>query len=447
MGPEKNGDWEETPIARASRKSRNSKPAPVYKPNIKRQIILAVLALIGVTIGYGMGFVFKKPATSPPQTIEQSEPEKLSESSASGPVLSDTNFGEKVKPRPYEEPLPDNIVTISPIKVTAVTEFETPVVVLPPVTQKTNTEGSTEASVALTTDNEAAAINSANSNAQEGGTPTEPEHGPDEELANLTPNAEEITDPVKSATRTAIPPAWVLNAVPVINQDQRPRIAIVIDDMGVDRARSKRTVQLPAPLTLSYLAYAHSLKSQADGAKSKGHELMLHVPMEPESTTVDPGPNVLLLGMTDGEIRDNLEKALSLYGGFIGINNHMGSRFTSDLDGMMIVMQTLKDRGLMFLDSMTSGGSKGRVAAIKVGIPFAVRNIFLDHEDDLSMIQTRLSDVEKLAKSHGYAIAIGHPRETTLQALKPWLESIESKGFRLVPLSNLLHLPKGNGEL
>ena len=437
MEPKKSGDWEDTPIARASMKARLGKTATVYKPNIKRQIILAVLALIGVSIGYGMGFVFKKPVTSPPQAIEQLKPEKIHESVAPSPVKPDTVSDNTIKSRPYEEPLPDNIVTITPLKVTTDTGFEKPIegqptTILKPKTKKTPEIPATQMPGIDVTEVKPT---------YEGDTRLKPVHGPDELLANLTPNTDEQTDPVKSPTGSPTPPAWLLNAVPVIDQDQRPRIAIVIDDMGVDRARSTRTVQLPAPLTLSYLAYAHALKAQADNAKSKGHELMLHVPMEPESATVDPGPNVLLVGMTDAEIRVNLENALSLYDGIIGINNHMGSRFTSDIDGMMIVMQTLKDKGLIFLDSMTSGGSKGREAAVKVGIPFAARNIFLDHEEDLSKIQSRLSDVEKLAKSHGYAIAIGHPRETTLQALVPWLESLESKGFRLVPLSNLLHSP------
>lgn len=229
-------------------------------------------------------------------------------------------------------------------------------------------------------------------------------------------------------------PAWQRFAVPVA-RDGRPKIVVVIDDLGLDRKRSRATVALPGPLTMSYMAYAEDLKSQTAAARRAGHELMLHVPMEPSSSKINPGPNVLLSGMPAAELRKNVEWNLDQVSGYVGINNHMGSRFTADSDGMKVVVQALKERGLLFLDSLTSGRSVAHDEARAAGIPFAIRNIFLDHEDDLDAINRQLERTEEVARRTGLAIAIGHPRDKTLTALRAWLPELNALGFQLVPIS------------
>ncbi len=219
--------------------------------------------------------------------------------------------------------------------------------------------------------------------------------------------------------------------------DRRPRIAIVIDDLGIDRLRSQRAVGLPSPMTMSFLTYAKELKEQTFAARQAGHELWMHIPMEPESVDVDPGPNVLLSGMPEPVLQANLVWHLEQFDGYIGINNHMGSRFTADMDGMVLVMRELKNRDLFFFDSLTARHSAGHAAASRIGVPFLTRNVFLDHVDDSAEIKARLTEVEKLAKQQGFASAIGHPRDATLEALAIWLATVEQRGFQLVPLSSL----------
>ena len=192
---------------------------------------------------------------------------------------------------------------------------------------------------------------------------------------------------------------------------------------------------------MSFLSYATRLGEQTAAAKKSGHELWMHVPMEPSAKTVDPGPNVLLSGLSPAETLNSLRWNLDQFSGFVGINNHMGSRFTADTEGMRRVMGELRDRGLAFLDSLTSGRSAGRKTASEAGVAYAIRNIFIDHEDDINAIRGQLAKIEKLAGEQGHAIAIGHPREATLKAIGPWMEGIEAKGFQLVPVSALLHLP------
>lgn len=237
-------------------------------------------------------------------------------------------------------------------------------------------------------------------------------------------------------------PAWERYALP-ITLSGKPLIVIVMDDLGLDHRRSRQTVALPGPLTLSFMAYAEDLPSQIERAHAAGHELMLHVPMEPSSSAIDPGPNVLLSGMPKDEILKNVAWNLDHVSGYVGINNHMGSRFTEDRDGMQVVANALKQRGLLFLDSVTSGKTVAHDVARETGIPFAVRNVFLDHDDDLEAIRHQLHQVEQIAKKTGLAIAIGHPRDKTLTALKAWLPKLSEKGFQLVPVSAVARINKG----
>ncbi len=221
----------------------------------------------------------------------------------------------------------------------------------------------------------------------------------------------------------------------------KPMIAIVIDDMGVDQRRSARAMKLPAKVTLSFLPYARDLKKQSAEAAAMGHEVMLHVAMEPESSEADPGPNVLLTGTPEAELLANLRWNLEQMTGYQGINNHMGSRFTRDLAGMRLVMGELKARGLFFLDSVTSRDSVGAKTAREAGVPFATRDVFIDHRDDEAFVHKQLAKVEAEARKRGIAIAIGHPRDITLRALKTWLTKVQADGFELVGVSRVLHRP------
>ena len=219
-----------------------------------------------------------------------------------------------------------------------------------------------------------------------------------------------------------------------------PRIAIIIDDMGVDQRRSARAMKLPGQVTLSFLPYARDLKEQAAKARAGGYEVMLHVAMEPESNAIDPGPNVLLTGVPEAELTAALRWNLSQLDGFVGVNNHMGSKFTRNAEGMRVVMAELKARGLFFLDSVTSRDTVGAAAAAAVGVPFARRHVFIDHKDDMPYVMNQLDKVAVLARKQGYAIAIGHPRDITLKALEAWLPKVAAEGFRLVGVSSLVHV-------
>ena len=242
--------------------------------------------------------------------------------------------------------------------------------------------------------------------------------------------------PSQKTKTVAVPlPPWRRFALAVPEARGWPRIAIVIDDMGIDKKRSARVIGLPAPLTLSFLTYATELKRQTGAARAAGHELLLHIPMEPKGRNVDPGPNVLLGTLPAEELRRRLAWGFDRFGSYVGVNNHMGSKFTRDRAAMTVFMEEIKRRGLLFLDSRTVGGTVGSALARRMGVPFADRNIFLDNQNDPAEVRARLAEVEALARRKGTAIAIGHPREATLKVLGPWLEGARRRGYQFVPLS------------
>lgn len=235
---------------------------------------------------------------------------------------------------------------------------------------------------------------------------------------------------------------WQRNAVPFRDLRSKPLIAIVIDDVGIDRPHSRRAWELPGPLTLSFLPYARDLREQAKAAHAYGQELMLHLPMEPMGRA-DPGPNALKVALTDSELRQRVTTALDSFDGYVGVNNHMGSRFTAYRPGMETVLKQFRARGLLFLDSRTTAQTVGDQVAQELGVPSVTRNVFLDDDERLDSVRHELAETEAVARRQGFAVAIGHPHETTLQALAEWLPGVAGKGFALAPLSAVLR--KRNG--
>ena len=218
---------------------------------------------------------------------------------------------------------------------------------------------------------------------------------------------------------------------------QKPEIAIVIDDMGLNLSGSQRAIKLPGTVTLSFMPYAERLDEQTTEARDAGHELMLHMPMEPIGRQ-DPGPGALLTTLSLQDIRARMTHALDSFDGFDGMNNHMGSRFTAFPAGMEIVIDELDKRHLFFLDSRTSAQSVGAGIAEKHGLPTISRDVFLDDNLSPDAIKAQLAVTERVARRKGHAIAIGHPHEATLAALEVWMPEAEKAGFVFVPVHNLI---------
>ena len=218
----------------------------------------------------------------------------------------------------------------------------------------------------------------------------------------------------------------------------RPRIAIIIDDMGMRQNMTRPFSELSAAIDFSFLPYAEGLKWQTRIMNEAGHELMIHLPMEPKEVEQNPGPRALLTSLSDDGLSQTLDWNLERFDGFVGINNHMGSLFTQDAARMTKVVERLKEQNLFFIDSRTSAESTGYSIAKTHGLKYEERDVFLDNVLEHDAIMDQLYELERIAEKNGSAIAIGHPHRETLKALHEWLATVADKGFDIVKVSSLL---------
>jgi polysaccharide deacetylase 2 family uncharacterized protein YibQ len=219
-----------------------------------------------------------------------------------------------------------------------------------------------------------------------------------------------------------------------------PRVAIIIDDIGYDRGLARKFMAFDVPLTFSVLPDSPFGDILVKEIRAHGLELMLHQPMEPrEYPTVNPGPGALLSAMTADELIAQLERNLDLLPGVRGVNNHMGSQLTTESSRMYQVFSVIKKRGLYFVDSRSTADTICRPSAQMFQVPFAERDIFLDHFQEAQFIRKQFRLLAKEAQKHGQAIAIAHPHSLTIRIFKEMLPELQ-KQVQLVPASEIVHL-------
>lgn len=235
---------------------------------------------------------------------------------------------------------------------------------------------------------------------------------------------------------------------PVLRSGDNPKLVIIIDDMGLSRGYTQDIIDLPAPLTLAFLPYAERLEEFTTPAKNKGHELIIHVPMEPMNPDLDLGPHGLRTGMSKEDfkaiLRDNIFNA---FDGYVGINNHMGSKLTQDTQAMGWVMEELADKNLFFVDSKTIASSIAAKTAAQYNVPFAERDVFLDHYDTIDSVRKALHQLELVARRKGFGIAIGHPKSHTVKALQEWMPDAAARGYEFVPVSAVIFRPTAKASV
>ncbi len=210
-------------------------------------------------------------------------------------------------------------------------------------------------------------------------------------------------------------------------KQQRPVIAIIMDDMGRNLAGFNAMLDLSLPITPAILPQTSFATRGAEMLNDRNHEYMIHLPMEPKKyPAISPGPDALLLSLSKKEIKERLQLYMQRVPGAVGGNNHMGSGFTENRAAMHTVLEELKESGLFFVDSRTIGGSVAFDEARLMGMRSGQRNIFLDNEENVSYIGRQLRKMVKIAEEKGSVIAICHPYAQTFQALREnedWLRA------------------------
>jgi polysaccharide deacetylase 2 family uncharacterized protein YibQ len=223
-------------------------------------------------------------------------------------------------------------------------------------------------------------------------------------------------------------PAKPLDKMAVSGQHGKPLVAIIVDDMGYDRPIAAHFFSMDAPFTFSILPFGPFSTQIAAEARAKGYELMLHLPMEPnEYPQVDPGPGALISDMSPDELIAQLNMNLGMVPGLKGVNNHMGSRLSASSEHMRQVFTILKKQGLYYIDSRTSAQTVGRSSAKLLHVPFAERDIFIDHFDDPAFIRKQLRSLIARAKKQGYAVGIAHPHDYTYEILNEFMPRLKKE--------------------
>lgn len=216
-------------------------------------------------------------------------------------------------------------------------------------------------------------------------------------------------------------------------------VAIVIDDFGQNLEIAKKFLNIPLPITFSVLPFQPHSEEIVQLASSHGHEVILHVPMEPqEYPRINPGPGALFVSMSPDKIQKTLQTVLDAYPSISGVNNHMGSRFTENTASMKIVLAELSRRELYFLDSYTSDRSVAYSLARELNIPSRRRDIFLDHTPTEGFVRSQIRLLIRKAKIQGSALAIGHPHDFTYKVLLQEAERFQQEGIAVVASGKLM---------
>lgn len=222
------------------------------------------------------------------------------------------------------------------------------------------------------------------------------------------------------------------------------QIAIVIDDFGNAMKGTEQMLKLPIKITVAVMPFLPTTKKDAEEAFRKGHDVIVHLPMEPNHGKRSwLGPGAITTDLSDAEIRKRVEAAIDDVPHAIGMNNHMGSKATSDERVMKVVLQVCKERGLFFLDSRTSYRTVVPKVAAEIGVPTLNNNVFLDDVYTQNHVSRQIVEVKKYLKDHERCVVIGHvgpPGMITSGTLRNAIPGLMNEAT-FIPISKMLAMP------
>jgi len=272
----------------------------------------------------------------------------------------------------------------------------------------------------------------------------------------LTPPAEDapasaVAVPLETreAPSSASPENPVVDTGPAVvparpgTEEQAPKksrgtLVFVIDDAGHNAWQLEPFLSLPGPVTIAVLPGLPHTASAAAAVRKAGKELILHQPMEAIGG-LDPGPGAIRADMDDATIRDILRRNLAQVPGAVGMNNHMGSRATSDVRVMSTVLDEAAEAGVYFLDSLTVGDSVVHSVASLMRQSAWERSVFLDNTPDKASMLHYIAEGTKIAEKRGYAVMIGHVWSAQLaQTLADLYPQLIEQGFSLSTISRIM---------
>lgn len=218
------------------------------------------------------------------------------------------------------------------------------------------------------------------------------------------------------------------------------KIAFILDDWGYTTRNCKYLHSIRAPLAIAILPNLRHTEAIAQCVKESGKDAMLHLPLQPyHNNDKYPDNYLITTDMKPSLVIKLLEDTLKKMPYVAGVNNHMGSKATEDKPLMKLIFKQLRKHGLFFVDSMTSPHrSVCAETAQEIKLPFAQRDVFLDNVNVKEAIQKQMDELAQKARKKGYAIAIGHDRQLTMQVLQEQIPILEAQGFEVVSIKELL---------
>lgn len=241
-----------------------------------------------------------------------------------------------------------------------------------------------------------------------------------------------ITDRIYLRQESAI------ESTPQNNGKVKGEMAIIIDDFGYSNEPINAFAEINRPLTFAVLPYRPHSSEAASRGLSSGHQVILHLPLEPLSAAAQSEQVTIGSGMSDSDIRSTAARAIQSIPGIIGVNNHQGSRATADQRVMRQVLSEIKSNNLFFVDSRTNSQSVAVAVARQMGVKTTANELFIDNENEVSAVKRQLRTAQNIALRNGSVVVIGHARLTTAAAVREMIPEIESSGIRLVFVSEMV---------
>lgn len=236
---------------------------------------------------------------------------------------------------------------------------------------------------------------------------------------------------------------------PPAGRPDSPRIAMIVGDMGVNRAITADALgKLPAAVTLGFMPNANDAAALAAKARAGGHELLLQVPMgAADDGDHDSDPQPLLTSLAPEQNIDRLHRAMARLQGYVGIVNVQGARFTTTEGSLAPILREIAKRGLVYVDDGSNAASvAGRLAAAD-NVPFAHAEVIIDAAAAPGDIDHALARLETAARAHGVATGFASARPAVIDRIAQWAKTAADRGFLLVPVSSAVSLkPSGSDD-
>ena len=217
----------------------------------------------------------------------------------------------------------------------------------------------------------------------------------------------------------------------------KPKIVLVIGGMGINAKLTNQAIrELPGHITFAFAPYGRGLQGMINKARQRGHEVILHLPMEPFGYPgINPGPKTLLASAEPQDNLKNLKWLMSRFSGYSGVTNYMGAKFTADGGALLPVFSQLKSRGLVYFDDSSNGTTLTESIARAANLPNRTADISINADQSFTAIQQALGDLETLARKKGLAIGTATGLAAPIDAVEAWSRDLEDRGILLVPLS------------